>query len=244
MSPFTAEIVGTMMLILLGNGIVANMVLRETKGQNGGWIIITLGWGLSVFTAVLISMDYSGAHLNPAVTIGLAMTGNFAWDQVISYIIAQLIGAAIGALLVWVVYSDHYKVTDDQPGKLATFATIPAIRNPIHNVIAEMIGTFVLVFTVLFISGPNFVSADPSVPAGLGSLGALPVGLLVAVIGMGLGGPTGFAINPARDLAPRFMHWILPVKGKGDSDWGYAWIPVISPVLGAALAAGLFALLN
>ncbi len=240
MSPFVAEVIGTMVLLLLGNGVVANVVLDKTKGHNSGWIVITLGWGMAVFTAVLIAQDFSGAHLNPAVTIGLALAGKFSWTGVGSYIAAQMLGAAIGTSLVWLMYKDHYAATKDQGGKLATFCTAPAIRNPILNVVSEAIGTFVLVFAVLFITGPNFTTSSPETLPGLGSLGALPVGLIVLVIGLALGGPTGYAINPARDLAPRIMHAILPVADKGDSDWSYSWIPVIGPVLGALIAAFLF----
>ncbi len=240
MSPFTAEIIGTMILILLGNGVVANVLLTDTKGHGADWLLISMSWGLAVFTAVLVSMDFSGAHLNPAVTLSLAVTGKFAWSQVSSYILAQFIGAAIGATLVWLIYRDHYQRTENQGYKLATFSTGPAIRNNLSNLLSEIIGTFVLIFGVLFITGPNFVASDPDVPAGLGSLGALPVGLIVTVIGMSLGGTTGYAINPARDLAPRLMHTVLPVNGKGNSGWDYAWIPVLGPVIGGLLAAGLY----
>lgn len=244
MSPFIAEILGTMLLILLGNGVVANVILNKTKGNNSGWIVIALGWGMAVFIAVLVSMDYSGAHLNPAVSIGLAAAGKFDWAQVPFYILAQLIGGALGAFWVWVGYRDHYAATDDQGVLLATFATAPEIRHTTNNLITEAIGTFVLVFTVLYITGPNFTPATADAPAGLGSLGALPVGLLVLAIGLSLGGPTGYAINPARDLAPRIMHALLPIRNKGQSDWGYSWIPVVGPILGALIAAGLYLILR
>ena len=244
MSPFTAEVIGTMMLILLGNGVVANVVLNKTKGNNSGWIVITFGWGMAVFTGVVVSSSVSGAHLNPAVSIGLAIAGKFPWNSVPIYIVAQMIGAAIGTLLVWLMYRDHYRATDDAGAKLATFCTAPAIRDPWNNFFSEAVGTFVLIFAVLSIEGPNFMPVEESAPAGLGSLGALPVSLIVLVIGLSLGGTTGYAINPARDLGPRIMHQVLPISGKGSSDWGYAWIPVSGPVFGAAIAALLFLVLG
>ncbi len=240
MDVFTAEIIGTFLLILLGNGVVANVILNKTKGNNSGWIVITFGWGMAVFIAVLVAQDFSGAHLNPAVTIGLASAGKFAWSEVPIYIFAQMIGAFLGSTLVWLTYRDHYSETPDQGTKLATFCTAPQIRNTFSNLFSEAIGTFVLVFAVLYMVGPNFAPADSAVPAGLGSLGALPVGLLVFSIGMSLGGTTGYAINPARDLGPRIMHAILPVHQKGGSQWDYAWIPIFGPVLGALIAALLF----
>ncbi|NND32259.1 MAG: aquaporin family protein [Saprospiraceae bacterium] len=240
MSPFTAELVGTMILLLLGNGVVANVVLNNTKGNNGGWIVITFGWGLAVFTAVVVAQDGSGAHLNPAVTIGLALVGKFSWSLVASYISAQMLGAALGTSLVWLMYKDHYALTEDKAGKRATFCTEPAVKNISTNVLSEVLGTFILVFAVLYITGPNFAPADDTMQPGLGSLGALPVALIVLAIGLSLGGTTGYAINPARDLAPRIMHAILPVANKGDSDWNYSWVPVIGPILGAGVAALLF----
>jgi glycerol uptake facilitator protein len=245
MSPFIAEIIGTMLLMLLGNGVVANVVLDKTKGNNGGWLLINLAWGFSVYAAVVVAGPYSGAHINPAVTVGLATAGLFKWSMVGPYIIAQMIGAAAGAGLVWLAYKDHYFQTDDTDAKLATFCTGPAIRNSFSNVLTEAIATFVLVFVVLYIAGPSF-SADniENGQIGLGSLGALPVALLVTVIGMGLGGPTGYAINPARDLAPRIMHSILPMGKKGSGDWSYSWIPVVGPILGGIAAAALFLVLQ
>ncbi len=245
MTPFIAELIGTMLLMLVGNGVVANVVLDKTKGNNGGWLLINLAWGLSVYVAVVVVAPYSGAHINPAVTLGLAAAGVFEWSLVGSYIIAQMIGAAIGTSLVWLAYKDHYFQTEDTDAKLATFCTAPAIRNNFSNVITEAIATFVLVFVVLYLAGASF-SADniENAQIGLGSLGALPVALLVTVIGMGLGGPTGYAINPARDLAPRIMHSILPMGKKGSGDWSYSWIPVVGPILGGFLAAGLFLILN
>lgn len=244
MSPFSAEIIGTMLLILLGNGVVANVVLNKTKGNSSGWIVITFGWSMAVFTGVVVSASVSGAHLNPAVSIGLAIAGSFPWSDVPLYILAQMIGASLGTSLVWLMYRDHYRITEDASAKLATFCTSPAIRNTSTNLLSEVLGTFVLIFAVLFIEGPNFLPVDESTPAGLGSLGALPVSLIVLVIGLALGGTTGYAINPARDLGPRIMHQILPVSGKGKSEWSYAWIPVLGPILGAASAAGLFLLLG
>ena len=240
MTPFAAELLGTMILILLGNGVVANVVLHSTKGNGGGWIVITFGWAMAVFTGVVVSQTASGAHLNPAVSIGLALAGKFAWNLVPTYIAAQMIGAAIGTTLVWIVYRDHYDATTDKGSIQATFCTAPAIPNKMSNFVSEAIGTFVLIFAVLFIVGPNLAPADDTIPPGLGSLGALPVAFIVLVIGLSLGGTTGYAINPARDLAPRMMHQILPVSNKGNSGWTYAWIPIAGPIAGAALAAFLF----
>ncbi len=234
MTPFIAEIIGTAFLLLLGDGVVANVVLKGTKGENSGWIVISLGWGMAVFVAVFIVAAYSGAHINPAVTLGLAVAGKFVWAKVPLYLLAQFIGAAIGAFLVWLHYRDHFAATPDGDAKLAVFCTGPAIRNTSSNFISEVIGTFVLVFAVLYIAAPD---------VGLGALDALPVGLLVLVIGLCLGGTTGYAINPARDLSPRLMHFLLPIPNKRDSDWGYAWIPVLGPFVGGALAGGLFLLL-
>ncbi len=231
MHPYLFELIGTAFLILLGNGVVANVVLNKTKGNNSGWIVISFGWAIAVFVGVYISAAQSGAHLNPAVSIALAMTGKFSWQLVPWYIGAQFAGAMLGALLVWISYKKHFDETTDAGAILAVFSTGPAIRNPLFNLATEIIGTFVLIFGVLFIAGGDVK---------LGSLDALPVALLVLGIGLSLGGPTGYAINPARDLGPRIMHFLLPISGKGDSDWGYSWVPVIGPVLGAALAALLF----
>ncbi|AZA47387.1 aquaporin family protein [Chryseobacterium carnipullorum] len=243
MTPFTAELIGTMLLILLGNGVVANVVLKNTKGNNSGWIVITTAWALAVFVGVTVAGPASGAHLNPAVTIGLAVAGKFSWDLVPSYIAAQLIGGMLGAFLVWLFNKDHFAITEDEGAKLACFSTGPAIRNTFSNLISEIIGTFVLVFVIFHFSDPSIsLNTDPTAKVGLGSVGALPVTLLVWAIGLSLGGTTGYAINPARDLAPRIMHAILPVKGS--SDWGYAWIPVAGPVLGAVIAAVLYGLIQ
>jgi glycerol uptake facilitator protein len=244
MSILSAEILGTMLLILLGNGTVANVVLKGTKGNNSGWIVITTGWALAVFVGVVVAGPYSGAHLNPAVTIGLAIAGKISWSIVPEYLAGEMIGAMLGAFLVWLFYRDHFKVTEDEVGKLACFATVPAIRNTFSNLISEIIGTFVLIFVIFYFTGPNLDlngEVDAKAIIGLGSIGALPVAFLIWVIGLALGGTTGYAINPARDLGPRIMHAILPVKG--GSDWGYSWIPVVGPIIGAVIAAILFSLL-
>lgn len=235
MTPFLAEFIGTALLILLGDGVVANVVLNETKGNNSGWMVITTAWALTVFVGVTVAGPVSGAHLNPAVTLGLALTGQFAWSKVLAYILAQLLGAAMGAFLVWLMYRDHFNRNNPPAAILAVFSTGPAIRNYSSNLISEMIGTFVLVFTVFYISGAEIIPTKT--PIGLGTVGAIPVAFLVWVIGLSLGGTTGYAINPVRDLGPRIMHALLPIKGKGSSDWAYAWIPIIGPLAGAALAA-------
>jgi glycerol uptake facilitator protein len=225
---FLGEVVGTAVLILLGDGVVAGVLLSKSKAQNSGWIVITWAWGLAVFMGVLTSISVTNgvAHLNPAVTIGLAVIGKVDWADVAQLIIGQFIGAFIGATLVWLAYLAHWPETEDPGLKLAVFSTGPAVRNPAANLITEIIGTFMLVFGVVALGNPA-VSA----------LGPLGVALLVVVIGMSLGGPTGYAINPARDLGPRIMHFILPIAGKGDSDWGYSWIPVVGPIIGGILGA-------
>ncbi len=238
MTEFIAELIGTALLILLGNGVVANVVLKGTKGNNSGWMVITTAWGLAVFVGVVISAPYSGAHLNPAVTIALAIAQKFDWIKVPYYILAQLCGAMIGSFLVWVMYKDHFDATDDQNLKAAPFATSPAIRNLKSNLFSEIIGTFVLIFVIFYFT--NAEMGSDKTPIGLGSLGALPVAFLVWVIGLGLGGTTGYAINPVRDLGPRIIHAIIPMKGKGSSDWGYAWVPIVGPVIGATIAALLY----
>ena len=238
MSPFMAELIGTMLLILLGDGVVANVLLNDTKGNNSGWMVITTAWGLAVFVGVVVAGPYSGAHLNPAVTIGLAVAGKFAWAKVGSYIAAQMLGAFLGAFLVWVMYYDHFKKTNNPGSILAVFCTGPAIRNYVSNIASEIIGAFVLIFVVFYIADGKIVPTNT--PVGLGSVGALPVAFLVWVIGLALGGTTGYAINPARDLGPRIVHFILPIKNKGTSDWQYAWIPVLGPIVGAVIAALLF----
>ena len=237
MSPFLAEVLGTMLLIILGDGVVANVVLSQTKGQNSGWIVITAGWAFGVTVAVYAVGTFSGAHLNPAVTIGLASIGKFAWALVPGYIAAQMIGAFLGAVVVWLAYLPHWAATESQPLKLAVFCTGPAIRNPVSNVITEIIGTAVLVLGVLAILTPKNLNPDYGWNVGLGP--AL-VGVIVWAIGLSLGGPTGYAINPARDLGPRIAHALLPIRGKGSSDWGYAWIPVAGPIIGGLIAAFLY----
>ena len=233
MTNYLAEVIGTMILILLGDGVVANVVLNKTKGNNSGWIVITTGWGLAVFTAVFCVGLVSGAHINPAVTFGLAIGGLFSWVDVIPYWIAQTIGAFIGAILVWLAYYKHWEGTDPG-GQLACFSTGPAIRSYGWNLVTEIIGTWMLVFGVFYIVGGE---------ENLGSLFALTVGFLVWAIGLSLGGPTGYAINPARDLGPRIAHQLLPLPGKGPSDWGYSWVPIVGPLIGAAIAAGMYLVL-
>ena len=233
---------GTAILVLLGNGVVANVVLARTKGHGSGWIVITIGWAMAVFVGVLCSAAVSGAHLNPAVTLGLAMDGRFGWGQLPGYMIAQVVGGVVGSSLAFVVYRSHYIATDDADAKLGTFCTGPAIRSRGSNLISETVGTFMLVYPVLLIAEPTITFTDVAGQpldgtVGLQTLGALPVALVVFAIGLGLGGPTGYAINPARDLGPRIAHALLPVPGKRDSDWGYAAIPVVGPLLGGALAA-------
>jgi len=245
MTPFIAEIIGTFMLILLGGGVVANVVLEKTKSNDLGWLVITTAWGLAVFVGVSIAGPYSGAHLNPAVTIGLATAGKFEWNLVFNYIIAQFIGAMLGSFFVWLVYRDHFKVTESGELKRAVFCTSPAIRNFSSNLLSEIVGCFVLVFVVLYFTNASVNNIDNGqIPIGLGSLGALPVAILVWVIGLSLGGTTGYAINPARDLGPRIIHAILPIKNKVSNDWSYSWIPVVGPIIGAVLAAGLFLILS
>jgi len=238
MTPFVAEFLGTMLLILLGDGVVANVVLKNTKGNNGGWIVISTAWALAVFVGVMVAAPYSGAHINPAVTIALAVAGQFAWSSVASYIVAQMLGAMTGAFLVWLMYRDHFNQTEDKGAVLAVFCTGPAIRRYSSNFISEVVGTFVLLFTIFYITGAEITSSRE--PIGLGSVGAIPVAFLVWAIGLSLGGTTGYAINPARDLGPRIMHALLPIKTKGGNDWSYAWVPVIGPVVGCILAAVLF----
>lgn len=238
---FLSEVVGSAMLLLLGGGVVANAILAKTKGLGTGWLLINWGWGLAVFAGVLVSYK-SGGHLNPAVTLGLLAAGNETYAagvpvtamSTIVYLVAELIGAMIGALLVWLCYKDHFDAEPDPGKKLGVFSTGAEIRNPIMNVVTEAIGTFVLVFVIL--GAGKFSSQGEVAPANLGWLGALGVALLIVAIGASLGGPTGYAINPTRDLGPRIMHAILPIKGKGSSDWGYSWIPIVGPIIGGVLA--------
>jgi len=238
MSVFTAELIGTMFLIILGTGVVANVILHGTKGYNSGWIVITTGWALAVFVGVVIAGPYSGAHLNPAVSLALAIVGKFEWELVPSYILAQMLGAILGAIITWLVYRDHFNNTKEPDVQLAVFSTGPAIRNTVFNLLSEIVGTFVLIFVVFYFTDAEI--REPKTPIGLGSLGALPVAFLVWAIGLSLGGTTGYAINPARDLGPRIAHAILPIKGKGSSHWKYAWIPIIGPFIGGALAAAVY----
>jgi len=231
-SIFGAETIGTGLLILLGDGVVAAVLLNHSKAQNGGWIVITWGWAMGVMVGVFAVSQFSGAHLNPAVTFGFAIEGRTPWSDVPKYFAGEFSGAFIGAVLVYLSYLNHWRPTEDPGLKLAVFCTAPAIRNTVANIITEVIGTFVLVFSVLAIF------ADKAT-AGAG-LGGLIVGLIVLGIGLSLGGPTGYAINPARDLAPRIAHALLPIPGKGPSDWEYSWIPVVGPLIGGAIAALLF----
>jgi glycerol uptake facilitator protein len=269
MQAYLAEFIGTALLVLLGNGVVANVLLDKTKGHGAGWISITTGWGLAVFVAVWCVGPISGAHINPAVTLGLAVAGEFPWADVAPYIAAQMLGAIVGGALVFLFYRQHYELTTDADAKLATFCTAPAIRSTVSNLFSELIGTMVLVLAVLLVVEPSITTGFESSSAsfslsavldpsdgelgggmssaaggasdeiGLGTLGALPVGLLVLSIGISLGGTTGYAINPARDLGPRIAHALLPVPGKRDANWGYAWIPVVGPLAGALLAVAL-----
>jgi glycerol uptake facilitator protein len=235
---YLGEFVGTMILILLGDGVVAAVLLRNSKAEHSGWIVITLGWGMAVAIAVYAVAAASGAHINPAVTIGLASVGIFPWVQVPGYIIAQLLGAFVGAVLVWLTYYDHWKETDDPTLKLGVFSTIPQIRNTVPNFITEVIGTAMLLFGVLAILGATapFAQAGIIVP--------LLIGFLVLSIGLSLGGPTGYAINPARDFGPRLAHAVLPIPGKGDSDWSYSWIPIVAPLVGGIIGAVLYSVLG
>jgi glycerol uptake facilitator protein len=242
MTPFIAEIIGTAILILLGGGVVANVVLNKTTGNNSGWMVITTGWALAVYVAVVITSSYSGAHLNPAVTIGLAVAEKFPWQDVPLYVLAQMLGAMLGSGTVWVMYRHHFMATENADAKKAVFCTAPAIRNTFSNFFSEAIGTFVLVFAVLYFTDATLT--EPGTVIGLGSLGALPVAFVVWSIGLSLGGTTGYAINPARDLGPRIMHAILPIKNKASSDWSYAFIPVLGPITGACLAAFLMLVLS
>lgn len=227
MNLFWGEFVGTLFLILLGNGAVANVLLRQSKGYRSGWIVVTFGWAMAVTVGVYISQDFSGAHINPAVTLGFAAIGTIPWSFVPLYFLGQLLGAAAGAFLVWLAYWPHFQITLESKTKLLCYSTKPALNRPLWNLLTEVIATFVLLFAVMAIIDPrNRISGD---------LMPFLIGLTVLGIGISLGGPTGYAINPARDLGPRIMHAILPMKGKGSSEWGYAWIPVIGPFIGGVL---------
>ncbi|MDD9890714.1 MAG: aquaporin family protein [Gammaproteobacteria bacterium] len=234
MDLFIGEVLGTFLLITLGMGVCCNVVLKNTGGFDSGYLVINWGWGIAVFVAVFVTGDISGAHINPAVTIGLAAAGNFDWALVPMYIAGQFIGAILAAVLVWFQYRDHFDATEDKSAKLGVFSTAPSIPNTLNNLYSEIFATFILIIGVLYIAQPE---------VGLGAISALPVGLLVFGIGMSMGGTTGYAINPARDLGPRIAHALLPIKGKGDSNWGYAWIPVIGPILGSILAAVVYRIL-
>ena len=248
MQSLLAEAIGTMILVLLGDGVVANVLLERSKGQNSGWLVITMGWGVAVAIAVYAVGRISGAHLNPAVTLALATIGSFPWADVPGYLAAQMIGAIAGAVLVWLAYLPHWRITPDAGAKLGVFATGPAIRNTAGNLICEIIGTAVLLFGILAIaanaqtlSKPGDVDLSFVFSRGLQPL---LVGVLILGIGLSLGGPTGYSLNPARDLGPRIAHAILPIAGKGSSDWEYSWIPVIGPIIGGIAGAGLFAIIG
>lgn len=240
MPPFLAELVGTMMLVLLGDGVVANVLLNKSKGQNSGWIVITTGWGLGVAVAVYCVGSISGGHLNPAVTLGLAAIGKFSWNLVPAYIAAQVAGAVIGSIIVWLAYFPHWRETPDAGAKLGVFCTSPAIKLAPMNLLTEIVGTFVLVLGVLAILSPDNLVPNSGFDKGFGPF---LVGALVWSIGLSLGGPTGYAINPARDFGPRLAHSFLPIAGKGDSNWGYAWVPVVGPIIGGILGAWFYKLL-
>ena len=227
MSAFVAEIIGTAMILLFGCGVVAGVLLAKSKAQGGGWIVITFSWAIGVTFGVYAAGQFSGAHLNPAVTIALAVTGKFEWALVPSYILAQFIGAMIGSGLVYLAYLSHWEETTDPGLKLAVFSTGPAIRNPMGNFVCEFVATFILLFVIMIIGANKYAEG----------LGPVVVGILILGMGLSFGGPTGYALNPARDLGPRIMHAILPIHGKGDSDWGYAWIPVVAPILGGTFGA-------
>ncbi|MGA1978349.1 MAG: MIP/aquaporin family protein [Bacteroidales bacterium] len=233
MNKFFAEFFGTAMILVFGSGVVSNVLLSKTKGSNGGWLLINFGWAIGVFTGVLIAAPISGAHLNPAVTLALVIAHKFSPSLMPMYICAQVLGAMFGAGLAWLAYKKHFDATEDADAKLAVFVTMPNIRSYWYNVITEIIGTYVLALAVLYMAKPD---------VGLGALNALPVAIVVLGIGISIGGPTGYAINPARDLGPRIMHFILPIKGKRDSDWKYAWVPIVGPMVGAAMAAIMFVL--
>ena len=235
MNVFFAEFFGTAMILVFGGGVCANVLLNKTKGNNSGWIVITFGWAVGVFTGVLIAAPISGAHLNPAVTLALVLAGKFSLSQLPLYVCAQMLGAMFGAFLVWLAYKKHFDATEDADAKLAVFSTSPNIRSYWYNVATEVIGTYVLALAVLYMAKPE---------VGLGSLNALPVAIVVLGLGLSLGGPTGYAINPARDLGPRIMHFFLPIPHKRDSDWKYSWVPVLGPLAGAALAAMMFLIFN
>ena len=226
------EFICTLVLILMGDGVVANHSLKGTKGNNAGLIVITIAWGLAVMTGVLIAGPYSGAHLSPAVTLGFAIAGTFPWAHVAGYVVAQMLGAFCGATLVYIYYKDHFDITDDPATKLGIFCTIPAIENKGRNFFCELVATMLLIFVILAIG-----NTENTPEVGMGGLASFPTAMLIVAVGMSLGGTTGYALNPARDLGPRIAHALLPIKGKGSSGWGYSWVPILGPLTGAALAA-------
>lgn len=240
MTPFLAELIGTATMILLGGGVVANVELKGTKGNNSGWMVIATAWGLAVFVGVTIADPYSGAHLNWAVTLANLTLGKLDLATSLSYMAAQLIGAMIGSAVVWLIYKDHFAKTEDAGAKQAVFCTAPAIRNQPINLISEIVGTFVLIFAILHFTDASLGETDSTTPIGLGSIGAIPVAFVVWVIGLSLGGTTGYAINPARDLGPRITHALLPIRNKAPFDAAYAWVPVVGPMLGALIASLLY----
>ena len=246
MNAYVAEFIGTTLLVLFGNGVVANVVLARTKGNNSGWIVITAGWGLADFVGAICSAPFSGAHLNPAVTVAMAMAGKLEPAKDAGYLVAQMLGGIAGGTLVFLYYREHFKASDNADGKLACFCTAPNIRNIPQAFFCEVVGTFCLILPIFLMTDVSVKLADtaPSAVVGLGTLGLVPVALLVFAIGLSLGGTTGYAINPARDLGPRLAHAFLPVPGKRDADWSYAWVPVVGPLVGAALAAGLQMLIH
>ena len=233
MNQFFAEFFGTAMILCFGSGVVSNVLLNKTKGNNSGWIVISFGWAVGVFTGVLIAADVSGAHLNPAVTLALVIAGKFSASLMPLYIAAQVLGAMFGSGLAWLAYKKHFDATGDADAKMAVFCTSPNIRSYWYNLATEIIGTYILALAVLYMAKPD---------VGLGALNALPVALVVLGLGLSLGGPTGYAINPARDIGPRIMHFVLPIHNKRDSDWKYSWVPVVGPMVGASIAAVMFVL--
>jgi glycerol uptake facilitator protein len=248
MNVYLAEAIGTMILLILGDGVVANVLLNKSKGQHGGWMVITTGWAMAVIIAIFCVGRVSGAHLNPAVTIALAVVGLFPWAQAPGYILAQIFGAFLGAVVVWLIYFPHWAETESEETKLAVFSTAPAIRHPVHNFISEVIGTAILLFGILAIAAnaqqlitPNGINLSVVFSQGIQPI---LVGFLVWGIGLSLGGPTGYAINPARDLGPRLAYALLPIAGKGSADWGYFWIPVVAPIIGGSVGAALFTLIG
>ncbi|RJP34210.1 MAG: aquaporin family protein [Candidatus Omnitrophota bacterium] len=248
MNPYVAEFIGTALLIIFGNGVVANVLLARTKGHNSGWIVITAGWAFGVYVGAFCSAKYSGAHLNPAITVALIANGSIEFVKAIGYIIAQILGGMLGATMVFLFYREHFKISENPDEKLACFCTAPNIRNLPQAFFCEVVGTFVLMFPLLLVTSPSFMLpaavGEQEIMIGLGTLGLIPVSLLVFGIGLSLGGTTGYAINPARDLGPRIAHALLPIPGKRDSDWGYSWAPVIGPIFGALLAVLVFAIIT